>query len=83
MVTIRFARFGTNKVPFYHLVVTHSENCRDGRFLEQLGTYDPKKPAADWKLDLARIDHWTKAGARPSTRAQHVINEFRRTAPAA
>lgn len=82
MVSIRFARFGTKKLPFYHLVVTHSENCRDGRFLEQLGVYHPGKPATDWKIDLSRVDHWTSVGAQPSTRARHVLNEYRRTVAA-
>lgn len=80
MVTIRFARFGSKKSPYYHFVVTHSENCRDGRFLEQIGTYDPSKPIAAAKLDTTRFDHWVGVGAQPSTRVRHVVNEMRRAA---
>ncbi len=84
MVTIRFARFGPKKKPFYHMVVTHSENPRDGRYIEQLGTYDPSKEVKDAKIDLDRVDHWVTLGAKPSTRALHVLNDYRRiTATAA
>ena len=47
MVKIRLARRGSKKRPFYHVVVTDSENPRDGRFFEQIGTYDPNKPMAE------------------------------------
>lgn len=80
MVTIRFARFGTNKQPFYHFVVTHSENPRDGKFLEQIGAYDPSKPINTVKLDQARFDHWVGVGAQPSTRVRHVVNQLKRAA---
>lgn len=83
MVTIRFARFGTKKQPYYHLVVTDRESPRDGKFLEAIGTYDPSKPVTDAKIDLTRVDHWVQKGAQPSTRARHVLNEYRRVAPAA
>ena len=79
MVTIRFARFGTNKKPFYHFVVTHAENPRDGKFLEQIGTYDPSKPIGSVVLDKARFDHWVAVGAQPSTRVRHVVNEMARS----
>ena len=82
MVTIRLARFGTKKQPFYHFVVAHSENPRDGKFLEQIGTYDPTQPIASAKLDHARFDHWVGVGAQPSTRVRHLINEMRRTGAA-
>ncbi len=78
MVTIRLARFGNKKNPFYHLVVTDSENPRDGRFLEQLGTYDPARPVDEAKIALDRVDHWVAVGAIPSTRVSHVLRDFRR-----
>lgn len=81
MVTIRFARFGSKKLPFYHFVVTHSENPRDGKYLEHIGTYDPSKPISSVKIDMARVDYWVGKGAQPSTRVRHVLNELRR-APA-
>ena len=83
MVSIRLARFGTKKQPYYHFVVSHSENPRDGKFLEQIGTYDPSKKIETVKLDGARFDYWVGVGAQPSTRVRHVVNELRRTAPKA
>ena len=53
MVTIRFARFGTKKRPYYHFVVTDRESKRDGDFLEQIGTYDPTKPVSEVKIEMA------------------------------
>ncbi|GAB4213071.1 MAG: hypothetical protein OHK0013_36560 [Sandaracinaceae bacterium] len=82
MVTIRLARFGSKKKPYYHVVVTHSENPRDGRFLEQVGTYDPSKDIKDQKIQLDRVDHWLSVGAQPSTRVRHVLNDYRRAAAA-
>lgn len=83
MVTIRFARFGTKKRPYYHFVVTDRESPRDGNFLEQIGTYDPSKPVSEVKVDMARIDYWFGVGAQPSTRVRHVLNELRRANKAA
>ena len=79
MVTIRLARFGTKKHPYYHVVVTDSENPRDGRFLEQIGTYDPSKPVAEARIDVSRVDHWVALGAQPSLRVRHVLTDYRRT----
>lgn len=82
MVTIRLARFGTKKRPYYHLVVTDSENPRDGRFLEQVGTYDPSLPIERARIELERVAHWTGVGAQTSTRVRHVLNDFRRATQA-
>lgn len=78
MVTIRLARFGSKKQAYYHVVVTHSENPRDGRFLEQVGIYDPSKEIKEQKILLDRVDHWLSVGAQPSTRVRHVLNDYRR-----
>lgn len=83
MVKIRLARFGNKRRPYYHVVVTDSENPRDGRFLEQVGTYDPARPITDAKLDLSRIEHWLSVGAQASVRLNKVVNEFRRVNAAA
>lgn len=80
MVSIRFARFGVHKKPYYHFVVTHSESPRDGKFIEQIGTYDPSKPIGAVKLDQARFDHWVGVGAQPSTRVRQVVNQLKRAA---
>jgi small subunit ribosomal protein S16 len=75
MVKIRLARFGAKKRPFYHIVVTDSENPRDGLFLEQIGTYDPKKPPAQAKLDRERLTHWIGRGAQLSETLAKVVRE--------
>ena len=76
MVKIRFARFGAKKHPFYHIVVTDRENARDGRFLEQIGTYDPAKPMAQAVLKKDRLAHWVGLGAELSTSLQKVVREL-------
>ena len=71
-VHIRLARAGTKKRPFYRIVVTDERSPRGGRFLENIGTFDPAKKmeAKDGKtplaLDKARFDHWVGRGAQPS-----------------
>lgn len=83
MVKIRLARFGAKKHPFYHIVVTDSENPRDGRFLEQIGTYDPAKPMAQAKVDRVRLSHWVGQGAKLSETLAKVMREQAKAAPAA
>jgi small subunit ribosomal protein S16 len=63
-VMIRLARQGTKKKPFYRIVATDKRSPRDGRFIEQIGYFDPRKP--DFKLDQARYQHWVDHGALPS-----------------
>jgi small subunit ribosomal protein S16 len=75
MVKIRFARFGAKKHPFYHIVVTDSENPRDGRFLEQIGTYDPRKPMTQASLQKDRLEHWVGRGAQLSSSLAKVVRE--------
>jgi small subunit ribosomal protein S16 len=75
MVKIRLARFGAKKRPFYHIVVTDSENPRDGRFLEQIGTYDPSKPMTAATVDRNRLSHWIGLGAKLSETLAKVMRE--------
>lgn len=75
MVKIRLARFGAKKRPFYHIVVTDSENPRDGRFLEQIGTYDPSKPMTAATVDRDRLSHWVALGAKLSETLAKVMRE--------
>lgn len=63
-VHIRLARAGTNKTPFYRIVVADQRSPRGGRFIERLGTYDPRR--TEVRVDLARVNHWIAAGAQPS-----------------
>lgn len=84
MVKIRFARFGAKKRPFYHIVVTDSENPRDGKFIEQIGTYDPAKAMGSADVRRDRLDHWLGRGAKLSESLAKVIREQAKTAaPAA
>lgn len=82
MVTIRLARAGAKKKPFYRVVVADHRFPRDGRFIEQLGTYDPRVQNHPMKLALDRVDHWIKQGAQPSETVGHLINVYRRAQPA-
>ena len=63
---IRLQRHGNKGRPFYHLVVTDSRNARNGRFIEQLGHYNPTTEPSVIVLETERIAHWYKLGARPS-----------------
>jgi small subunit ribosomal protein S16 len=63
-VKIRLARQGSKKKPFYRIVATDKRSPRDGRFIEQIGFFDPRKP--DFKLDQERYAHWLSHGALPS-----------------
>lgn len=80
MVTIRLARGGAKKRPFYHIVVTDQRNRRDGRYIERLGYFNPL--AADAKdslrVDLARADHWIGEGAQPSDRVRQLLKGYRK-----
>ena len=72
-VTLRLARRGAKKSPFYHVVATDSRNPRDGKFNEEVGTYDPNYSPAKVNLKVDRIAHWLKVGARPSATVAQLI----------
>ncbi len=65
-VVIRLARAGAKKRPFYHIVATDSRSPRDGRFIENIGTYDPTSQPAKFQVNEERWGYWTKSGAKPS-----------------
>lgn len=76
-VVIRLSRAGAKKRPFYRLVVADSRFPRDGRFIERVGTYDPKKPKDSperVKLELERIKYWLSKGAQPSDRIMRFLD---------
>lgn len=85
MVTIRLARGGAKKRPFYRVVVTDSRNPRDGRFIEQIGFFNPIAQANEQpvRLDLDRIDYWLGVGAKASDRVAALVKQYRKTSPAA
>ena len=66
MVKIRLQRQGKKKAPFYHIVVADSRSPRDGKIIEQLGTYDPMTDPATIKLDKEKVEKWIKNGAKPT-----------------
>jgi len=73
VLTIRLARIGKKKKPFYRVVVIERTRARDGRFVENVGTYDPLKKPADIKLNADRIKHWLGRGAQPSDTVRSFI----------
>jgi small subunit ribosomal protein S16 len=86
-VHIRLARAGTTKTPFYRIVVADQRSPRGGRFIERLGTYDPRRP--ELRIDAARVKHWISKGAQPShtvallLKKPHVLDAQPEAAPAA
>ncbi|MBF0584728.1 MAG: 30S ribosomal protein S16 [Magnetococcales bacterium] len=76
-VRIRMQRRGSKKKPFYAVVAADSKMPRDGRFLEKLGTYDPRKEADNVRFEMARIDHWISIGAVPSDTVAGLIKKAR------
>jgi len=85
MVTIRLARGGAKKRPFYHVVVTDSRNRRDGRYIERIGFFNPMAAGQEEKLrlDVARAEHWIAQGAQPSERVAKLIKQAGESAAAA
>jgi len=79
-VHIRLARAGAKKRPFYRIVVTDHRSPRGGRFLENIGTYDPAKDPGQFVIDLARFQYWTGHGATASETVDRLV---RRDAKAA
>ena len=77
MVTIRLARAGAKKRPFYHIVATDSRNPRDGRYIERLGYFNPIATGREQRLSLQRerVDYWLSQGAQPSERVAGLIKE--------
>ncbi|HEY9010643.1 MAG TPA: 30S ribosomal protein S16 [Devosia sp.] len=67
---LRLARAGTKKRPYYHVVVADARSPRDGRFIERIGTYDPKLEDKDARVKLVteRVQHWLSVGAQPTDR---------------
>ena len=74
-VHIRLARAGAKKAPFYRIVVTNSRSPRDGRFIENIGTYDPSRDAS-FKVDNERLTYWKGVGAQPSPTVKQLLKKF-------
>jgi small subunit ribosomal protein S16 len=69
------SRHGAKKKPFYRIVVSDQRNPRDGRYIEQVGTYDPKAKSGGVKLDRDKIEAWIKKGAKPSQTVSQLIKK--------
>lgn len=78
-VKLRLARAGAKKAPFYRVVVTDSRSPRDGRFIEHVGVYDPKRNPVVARFKMERVDYWLRNGATPSDTVAHLINQARKT----
>ena len=80
MVVIRLARGGDKKNPFYRIVVTDKRNRRDGRYIEQVGFYDPmaRGQATPLQLDMERMNYWHGVGAKCSERVTSILNALKR-----
>jgi len=74
-VTIRLRREGARNRPYYKVVVADSRSPREGKFIEIIGTYDPKKPDHNSTLKLDRAEYWIARGARPSDTVRSLIKK--------
>ena len=74
-VRIRLSRYGRKKAPFYRLVVAESRSPRDGRFIEEIGTYDPMKDPAEIMVDEEEAVKWLRNGALPSDTARALLKK--------
>jgi small subunit ribosomal protein S16 len=83
MLAIRLRRTGSTKRPYYRVVVADSRAWRDGRFVEILGHYDPRKDPAVFKIDTDRAQHWISKGAQPSDTVNSLLNRAAKAAKAA
>ena len=75
MVKIRLRRMGAKKAPFYRVVVAESKYARDGRFIEEIGTYNPLVEPAEIKIDSERADYWIKNGAQPTYTVKSLLKK--------
>ncbi len=75
MVKIRLRRMGAKKNPYYRIVVADSRDSRDGRFIEELGTYDPLADPAQVKVDLERAKYWISSGAQPTDTVRALLKK--------
>ena len=75
MVKIRLRRMGAKKAPFYRIVVADSRCPRDGRFIGEIGTYDPMAEGENIKVDLERAKYWISNGAQPTETVRGLLTK--------
>lgn len=83
MVVIRLARGGAKKRPFYRVVAADQRMSRDGRFIEQVGTFNPRVDKGSISLQMDRVEHWLNVGAQPSDTVKGLIKKFKSLVPKA
>ena len=85
MVSIRLARSGAKKRPYYHLVAADSRRARGGRYIERLGFFNSIAVEGEegLRIDLERVDYWVSVGAKLSDRATKLVESYRKDAAAA
>ncbi|MBQ1575559.1 MAG: 30S ribosomal protein S16 [Eubacteriales bacterium] len=76
MVKIRLRRMGAKKAPYYRVVVADSRSPRDGRFIEELGTYDPMAEGNKLNLDVERVKYWVSQGAQPTDTVRGLLKKI-------
>jgi small subunit ribosomal protein S16 len=74
-VSIRLRREGAKNSPYYKVVVADKRSPRDGKFIETIGTYDPKKPGQNSTLKIDRVEYWISKGAQPSDTVRSLIKK--------
>ena len=75
MVEIRLRRMGAKKAPFYRVVVADSRFARDGRFIEEIGYYDPTKEPSVVKIDAEKAKQWLDNGAQPTDTVREILKK--------
>lgn len=73
MVKIRLKRIGAKKKPFYRIIVADERSPRDGKFIEQIGTYDPKMEPSQVSVDAEKVQKWLKNGAQPTDSVKKLL----------
>ena len=82
-VKIRMKRVGAKNAPVFRIVVADSRSPRDGKFIEELGTYQPLKKGNNFTLDIERANYWVSKGAQPSDTVASFLKKAKKTATAA
>jgi small subunit ribosomal protein S16 len=82
-VSIRLRREGAKNRPYYKIVVADSRSPRDGKFIEIIGTYDPKTPGNNSSLKIERAEYWISKGAQPSDTVRSLIKKNKKRAATA
>jgi small subunit ribosomal protein S16 len=80
MVSIRLRREGTKNSPYYRVVVADQRSPRDGKFIEQVGVYDPRKAGSNSRLAIDRLDYWISQGAQPSDTVRSLLKKAKQEA---